>query len=309
MTDQQYRLASLPGPSRAPSRHGSIAVSRELGRSGSRVTETDRPLSPSSTFSTGSARSPAPLATPIGFMSPKKPPAAIRHEARESQSSVRLGRRNEGSPLERIEQARFSEEDTEPLSMPAILNTGPDMSRDPTRSMTDVNSPVRRPLELSTDTLIRRPTRPPDHSNGHAHTIEPIIPTTSSKPVQRQRRYTQFENAMTTFFCSGYLMTGNDNPASFILALVLLFGIAGVWYGTTGVWFWQSGTEYGLAPGGGIAINVILAFVMLPGNGLTRQVSVWHHNELNDGGGFPRPRHHTSESRSQSSWNHSYGLF
>jgi palmitoyltransferase ZDHHC9/14/18 len=56
-------------------------------------------------------------------------------------------------------------------------------------------------------------------------------------------------------------MTGGDSPLNFILALIILFGIAGTWIGTTGAWIWKRGHEYGLASGGGIAIVVVFIYI------------------------------------------------
>ncbi|GMK59443.1 hypothetical protein CspeluHIS016_0800490 [Cutaneotrichosporon spelunceum] len=76
-----------------------------------------------------------------------------------------------------------------------------------------------------------------------------------------KRRYTEFENTNSTFFCSGHLMTGGDTPLSFILSVILLLGISGLWVGTTGVWLWKHAHEYGMASGAGIAINVVFAYL------------------------------------------------
>jgi palmitoyltransferase ZDHHC9/14/18 len=76
-----------------------------------------------------------------------------------------------------------------------------------------------------------------------------------------QRRYTEFENKNSTFFCSGRLMTGGDTPLSFILSIILLLGVSGLWVGTTGVWLWQNAHEYGMARGAGIAITVVFVYL------------------------------------------------
>ncbi|KAL1407018.1 Eukaryotic peptide chain release factor GTP-binding subunit [Vanrija albida] len=76
------------------------------------------------------------------------------------------------------------------------------------------------------------------------------------------RKYQRFdEDVHSTFFCGGRLMTGGSSPWSFIISIILLLGIAGVWVGTTGVWLWRHGNRYGLAHGGGIAINVVFAYL------------------------------------------------
>jgi palmitoyltransferase ZDHHC9/14/18 len=53
-------------------------------------------------------------------------------------------------------------------------------------------------------------------------------------------------------------MTGGDNWWSFVLTLLVILGMFGVWLGTTGVWLWRHGSEYGLATGGGVAVVIIL---------------------------------------------------
>ncbi len=75
-------------------------------------------------------------------------------------------------------------------------------------------------------------------------------------------------------------MTGGDSLISVSLALVVLFGLTGVWLGTTGAWLWKHGSEYGFARGGGIAIVIILVLVALPlpfseESAEYRQISVW----------------------------------
>lgn len=76
-----------------------------------------------------------------------------------------------------------------------------------------------------------------------------------------ERKYQALENKSTTFFCGGRLMTGGDSPLSFIISVVIILGLSGVWIGTTGVWLWQHGHEYGLASGGGIAIVIIFVYL------------------------------------------------
>ena len=79
---------------------------------------------------------------------------------------------------------------------------------------------------------------------------------------QRVRRYTKFDNPQTTWFCGGYLMTGGDSLLSVALAIVVMFGLTGVWLGTTGVWLWKHGSKYGLVKGGGIVVVIILVSVI-----------------------------------------------
>ncbi|BEJ14840.1 hypothetical protein CspHIS471_0406070 [Cutaneotrichosporon sp. HIS471] len=76
-----------------------------------------------------------------------------------------------------------------------------------------------------------------------------------------KRRYTEFENTNSTFFCGGRLMTGGDTPLSFILSILLLLGVSGLWVGTTGVWLWKHAHEYGMSRGAGIAINIVFVYL------------------------------------------------
>jgi palmitoyltransferase ZDHHC9/14/18 len=86
-------------------------------------------------------------------------------------------------------------------------------------------------------------------------------PKTPGVTTTRQRKYKALENKNTTFLLGGRLMTGGDSPLSFMISLVILFGISGCWVGTTGVWLWKHGTEYGLPKGGGIAIVIVFAYL------------------------------------------------
>ena len=87
-----------------------------------------------------------------------------------------------------------------------------------------------------------------------------LIPDRSSRRV---RRYTKFENPQTTWFCAGHLMTGGDSLLSVALAVVIMFGLTGVWLGTTGVWLWRHGSKYGFGNGGGLSVVIIFVSVYL----------------------------------------------
>lgn len=79
--------------------------------------------------------------------------------------------------------------------------------------------------------------------------------------VTHTRRYEEFENKNSTFFCGGNLMTGGDTPLSFIVSIILLLGVSGLWIGTTGVWLWLHAHEYGMARGAGVAITVVFVYL------------------------------------------------
>ncbi|BEI84152.1 hypothetical protein CcaverHIS002_0407560 [Cutaneotrichosporon cavernicola] len=136
---------------------------------------------------------------------------------------------------------------------------------------TDASSPSRGPgaslhHDLSSDYLVdtlgvlgekrlsqRRPS-PAKGSKSPSLVQQAMLAT-------NKRRYTEFENTNSTFFCGGRLMTGGDTPLSFILSILLLLGISGLWVGTTGVWLWKHAHEYGMSRGAGIAINIVFVYL------------------------------------------------
>lgn len=96
--------------------------------------------------------------------------------------------------------------------------------------------------------------RQTDPSNYHATTsTTPRAPThntyitprppTMTVPVQQKsygpERNWQVFPSRNTFCLQGRLLTGGDSPWAFLFSLSLVFGIAGVWFGTTCVWWWQ----------------------------------------------------------------------
>jgi palmitoyltransferase ZDHHC9/14/18 len=96
--------------------------------------------------------------------------------------------------------------------------------------------------------------RQTDSSNYHAATsTTPRAPTHNTYiaprppamtvPVQQKsygpERNWQVFPSRNTFCLQGRLLTGGDSPWAFLFSLSLVFGIAGVWFGTTCVWWWQ----------------------------------------------------------------------
>jgi len=96
--------------------------------------------------------------------------------------------------------------------------------------------------------------RQTDSSNYHATTsTTPRAPTHTTYitprppamtvPVQQKsygpERNWQVFPSRNTFCLQGRLLTGGDSPWAFLFSLSLVFGIAGVWFGTTCVWWWQ----------------------------------------------------------------------
>lgn len=272
---------------------------RDRNRSSSRVSQTkfsvkSRPMSPLSQGSSSMNQirhGGAPIPTPKGFYSPKKPAAAMRLEQLEKKEVARKAQQEIGEEGDRNgSQSRYA---PFPLpSIPSAISEGPTYrgsvhSVDPpftypeeTRypptppvgsSLTEIGSYPDQDInsESSDDLVHRRQRQQNNYGNGHSHSSgvkghqseKPI----SALPLHHQRsaterparRYKNFENPITRFCFNGHAMTGGDAWWSIILALVLLFGTSGVWIGTTGVWMCRNGNEYGLATGGGIAITVV----------------------------------------------------
>lgn len=78
----------------------------------------------------------------------------------------------------------------------------------------------------------------------HAHhTYITPRPPAQTVPVQQKsygpERNWQGFRSRNTFFLQGRFLTGGDSPWAFLFSLSLVFGIAGVWFGTTCVWWWQ----------------------------------------------------------------------
>ncbi|RXK35019.1 hypothetical protein M231_07722 [Tremella mesenterica] len=250
--------------SRALSNHRTI-LGRQ--RSNSRASaSTSRPGSPPLPISP--SRSTLPLPMPKGFLSPKKPKAALRHEAREAREAQRmseLGSERAFSPISEpppLPSASTQAHETQSEETHRQPNSrslgGTRHAPSVTEQSTAPTTHPLRDLEESSDDLMEHPIDLPDKSSPK----KPSKPHSPPRQVRqrharRYRRYTTFENPLTTFFCAGHLMTGDDSPVSVLMVVVLLLGITGVWLGTTGVWLWQHGTEYGLAKGGGIGIVVV----------------------------------------------------
>lgn len=62
-------------------------------------------------------------------------------------------------------------------------------------------------------------------------------------PSSRERNY-QRHPSRNTFFCNGHFLSGaisrDQPPIAFIVLLVIVFSIAGIWFGTTCVWWWYN---------------------------------------------------------------------
>ncbi|ORY33989.1 DHHC palmitoyltransferase-domain-containing protein [Naematelia encephala] len=275
---------------------------RGRGSMSSRITTDSRPTSPQSMSTeshdpTSPQRRAVPLPMPRGFLTPKKPPAAIRQEQRERQRSS-VSRRpfseieplsNSDSPAQilprdpTVDQYRPAE--PQPLSLDAILTSGPtedpplpaSVSRSMQLSVTEASTPPHHHIDLSSDDLVSE-----DHEKP-ATKVDTISKSFSRSGSRRRvRKYKTFNNPLTTWFCGGHMMTGGDSPHSMALTLVLLFGISGLWVGTTGWWLWAHGSDYGLVNGGGVGVMVVFIYLF----GLT--VSSILVSALRDPGIIPR---------------------
>ena len=238
-----------------------------------------RPQSPDGSNPRSPPRTAPPLPTPRAFLSPKKPPAAIRLERREKDrttNSHRHSREVTQFPAE-SGPSRMTYSSSEfgmspepvPLSIDATLSRAPNEDRfrhsndhynepNPRRSITDNSTPPQTPRGgLSSDHLmingrsIEKPNSQPPQ----------VSLKRRSRPPRRVRNWKKLNNPQTTFICGGRLMTGGDSPLSVILSVLVIFSLTGVWLATTGSWLWVDGQKYGLPKGAGIAIVVIFALV------------------------------------------------
>lgn len=88
---------------------------------------------------------------------------------------------------------------------------------------------------------LRQPTSP-NMFTPYRPDVEPplsAIPRTDEKTKRPMRNY-EVLPSRNRFFFKGLFLTGGDSPWAFIGSLVLVFGIAGTWFGTTCIWWWQN---------------------------------------------------------------------
>lgn len=64
------------------------------------------------------------------------------------------------------------------------------------------------------------------------------VPVVDPKAGRVVRKY-QIHPSRNHFFMGGRILTGGDTPWAFICTLLLIFTIAGIWFGTTVVWWWH----------------------------------------------------------------------
>lgn len=120
-------------------------------------------------------------------------------------------------------------------------------------------------------------------SNGHhtphnAEQLSQVYPSAShttsvlppdSQPYLRRtgRRKAAALNALpmqsTHYFLRGKLITGGDTIIPFLISVILVLGLTGLWLGTTGVWIWRDGLGGGSAGsvGGKVAV-IVFGYLM-----------------------------------------------
>ena len=220
---------------------------------------TDRALSPDQVSMPNSPpRIAAPLPISRAFLSPKKPNAAVRLEQKlKGAQNTHAPTVEDHGPSRLMQRSSEYDYTPEPISLDAMIASGPsqDGMMQPSYtqqslqpSIADVATPPQLRRDLSSDNLVH--TRPSEAT------------LASPRPAQsRNRRYKKLDNDQMMWLFGGRAMTGGDNPWSFLLTVVILLGLSGVWLGTTGVWLWQNGAEYGLASGGGIAVVIVFVYL------------------------------------------------
>ncbi|KAK4687376.1 hypothetical protein P7C73_g2735, partial [Tremellales sp. Uapishka_1] len=255
------------------------------------------------------------LPTPRGFLSPKKPASAVRHENLEREAVLRQSQgaiQTSPSDSSSADRATMVTQEDNPLSIQEA------MALNHRRSVTETSSPPRTHADLSSDHLVsalpsgntEKPSdvgwKPKRTLSTAVDEIRPFAQTVGPT-VKKRRKYRKYQhnNPSTMFFLGGRIQTGGDSPMSLVLSLVVMFGLFGVWLGTTGVWIWRHGHEYGLVKGGGVAIVIVLVQVCFtaalpPLADESDQISFWRDRELDDGLCSQRSRHTAERSGSGS---------
>ena len=82
------------------------------------------------------------------------------------------------------------------------------------------------------------------------------IPVKDFKTGRVVRRYEQHPSR-NRFFFRGHLLTGGDSPWAFMICLVIVLGLAGVWFATTCVWWWHNESPAVAAVGAYMALLAI----------------------------------------------------
>ena len=82
------------------------------------------------------------------------------------------------------------------------------------------------------------------------------VPIKDPKTGRVVRRYEQHPSR-NRFFFRGHLLTGGDSPWAFIICLIIVFGLSGVWFATTCVWWWHHKSPAVAAVGAYMALLAI----------------------------------------------------
>lgn len=82
------------------------------------------------------------------------------------------------------------------------------------------------------------------------------IPVKDFKTGRVVRRYERHPSR-NRFFFRGHLLTGGDSPWAFMICLVIVLGLAGVWFATTCVWWWHNESPAVAAVGAYMALLAI----------------------------------------------------
>lgn len=82
------------------------------------------------------------------------------------------------------------------------------------------------------------------------------VPVKDFKTGRVVRRYEQHPSR-NRFFFRGHLLTGGDSPWAFMICLVIVLGLAGVWFATTCVWWWHNESPAVAAVGAYLALLAI----------------------------------------------------
>ena len=82
------------------------------------------------------------------------------------------------------------------------------------------------------------------------------VPIKDPKTGRVVRRYERHPSR-NRFFFGGHLLTGGDSPWAFIICLIIVFGLSGVWFATTCVWWWHHQSPAVAVVGAYLALLVI----------------------------------------------------
>ncbi|KDQ07259.1 hypothetical protein BOTBODRAFT_180857 [Botryobasidium botryosum FD-172 SS1] len=90
----------------------------------------------------------------------------------------------------------------------------------------------------------------------------PTMPVLSKSEPRRPLRNYHLISSQNRFFLNGHIVLGGNTPWPFIGVLVIVFGIAGVWFGTTAVWWWKEESPAVAAVGAYLSLLTISSMLM-----------------------------------------------